>query len=216
MHNVPVEAQLDGREDWLVEKVVIGTEDAGVMATLTTWISSACPYLPVANPGRTPHYIRAGEVLGHLVNPEEFINTSDTEEACTQHVSSAEAIKTVIEETLHAQELNSLKMGNLMSSSGQLTGEVNWGPKTTALPDEQVTGNIMDLINLGPDIPNDVCPELARILQENAMAFEVDGRLGHVPSKVDTPLQPGSRPISIPMYGTSPAKREVINNQLKK
>jgi hypothetical protein len=216
MHNVPVEAQLDGREDWLVEKVVIGTEDAGIMATPTTWISSACPYLPVANPGQTPRYIRAGEVLGHLVNPEEFIDASDTEEACVQHVSSAEAIKTVIEGTLCTQELNSLKMGNLMSSSGQLEGEVNWGPKTTTLPDEKVTSNIVDLVDLSPDIPNDVYPELARILQENAAAFGVNRRLGRVPSKVDIPLQPGSRPISIPMYGTSPAKKEVIDNQLKK
>ena len=61
--NVAVHAMFEGHEDWIVEKVIIGTDDQNVMAAPTTWINSACPFIPIANPSSHPHYIRAGEEL---------------------------------------------------------------------------------------------------------------------------------------------------------
>jgi hypothetical protein len=72
IHNVPLCVPMDGREDWIVEKIVIGMNDSNIITALTTWISLQYPNLPIANPSKVPQYIHAGEILGHLVNPEEF------------------------------------------------------------------------------------------------------------------------------------------------
>jgi hypothetical protein len=55
-----------------------------------------------------------------------------------------------------------------------------------------------------------------QILQKNAAAFGVGGCLEKVASKVEIPLKKGSCLISVLMYGASPAKREVISEQMKK
>jgi len=47
-------------------------------------------------------------------------------------------------------------------------------------------------------------------------AFGFDGCLCHHPSKVHIRTVDGQVPIAVPMYGTSPAKRAVINEQLDK
>ncbi|KZV59931.1 hypothetical protein PENSPDRAFT_537714, partial [Peniophora sp. CONT] len=52
------------------------------------------------------------------------------------------------------------------------------------------------------------------MLQKNHRAFAFDGRLGNYPAKVHIRTEEGAHPIAVPMYGTSPAKREVIEEQL--
>ncbi|KDR70596.1 hypothetical protein GALMADRAFT_75913, partial [Galerina marginata CBS 339.88] len=54
------------------------------------------------------------------------------------------------------------------------------------------------------------------MLKSHTQAFGFDGRLGHYPSKVEVRTRPGQNPISLPMYGTSPAKRKIIDEQLDK
>ena len=66
-----------------------------------------------------------------------------------------------------------------------------------------------------PQVPSEILPRLEEVLQRNAEAFGVDGRLGHVDAKVTILLHPGTIPTSLPMYGASPAKREVIDAQVK-
>jgi hypothetical protein len=102
VHNVPLCTSMDGREDWIVEKIIIGTNDSNIMATLTTWVSSQYPYLPIVNPSKLPHYIHAGEIIGHLVNPEEFVDRPTTNKSWVQHATSAEAMKSVIQGSLCA------------------------------------------------------------------------------------------------------------------
>ena len=41
-------------------------------------------------------------------------------------------------------------------------------------------------------------------------------RLGHLDAKVQIPLNPGAKPISLPPFPSSPAKREVIDKQMDK
>ncbi|KZV59721.1 hypothetical protein PENSPDRAFT_549207, partial [Peniophora sp. CONT] len=52
------------------------------------------------------------------------------------------------------------------------------------------------------------------MLQKNAKAFAFDGRLGDYPAKVHIRTVDGQAPIAVPMYGASPAKRQVIEEQL--
>ncbi|EPS95573.1 hypothetical protein FOMPIDRAFT_19726, partial [Fomitopsis schrenkii] len=45
------------------------------------------------------------------------------------------------------------------------------------------------------------------------LAFAFDGHLGHNATEVEIKVPLGTRPVSLPMYAASPAKREVIDRQ---
>ena len=83
------------------------------------------------------------------------------------------------------------------------------------MPEDPVSGDVDKLVNLGPDIPEEYQGRLSEVLRRNAAAFGVDGRLGQIKARVQIPLLPDTQPISEPMYGTLPAKREVMDQQLK-
>jgi hypothetical protein len=215
VHNVLVTGPFAGRTDWLVEKVVISTDDASVVAAPTTWINTDSPYLPIANPTTRPWYIRKGEVVGHLLDPETYADRPKDEAEMQKYTASADAIRTTIG-TLCEQDLaNASFEERVPHAEDLLEGDHNWGPKTTAVPEDPLPDvDMSTLVNWGPDIPVDVKPRLEEVLCKNAVAFGVGGRLGHVDTKVPIPLKPDTQPISMPMYGASPAKREVINKQM--
>ncbi|KAG6905594.1 hypothetical protein DXG01_001777 [Tephrocybe rancida] len=142
-----------------------------------------------------------------------YADKPKSEEEWAKYAASAEAIKSVIEGSLKAQDLADATA--TVPTDDKLDNDDNWGPKTTALPDnEPLKGDVVDLVNLGPDIPEDVKPKLIEVLRKNRQAFGLDGRLGQVDMKVDVPLKPGAQPVSVPMYGASPAKHEVIDKQV--
>jgi hypothetical protein len=62
---------MEGQEDWLVEKIIIGNQESDILASSPTiWINYECPYLPVVNPGTRPQYIQTGDILGYLKDPQ--------------------------------------------------------------------------------------------------------------------------------------------------
>jgi hypothetical protein len=107
VHNVPVTGPFEGKEEWLVEKVVIATEDESVMAAPSTFIRSDSPFLPIANPSTRPWYIRAGDIVGRLHDPAKYADTPKDEEQREKFVASAEALARVIQETQCAQDPDS-------------------------------------------------------------------------------------------------------------
>ena len=131
--------------------------------------------------------------------------------------ASAEALRKTIVGTLKAQDLASASnpMADSPGHEDRLEEDESWGPKTTAVPEDPVSGDVDRLVNLGPDIPEVYRGRLTEVLRRNAAAFGVNGRLGHIEARVQIPLLPNTQPISEPMYGTSPAKREVIDQQMK-
>ena len=211
---VKVTGALKERKDWLVERVIVGTDSSDILAAPFTWISTDNPVLPIANPGLRPLYIREGEIVGRLADPSTYLDHPSDDEL-PKYVVSAEAIKAVIRGTLREQDLAKATGPPPEVQDSKLEGEENWGPKTTAVPEDPVSGPVSGLVNLGPDIPPDILPRLEKVLQKNALAFGVDGRLGHVEAKVTIPLHQGTTPISLPVYEASPAKREVIDQQVK-
>ena len=48
----------------------------------------------------------------------------------------------------------------------------------------------------------------------NLSAFGLNGRLGSYPEHIDIPVKPGTEPVSLPPFPTSPANREVIDQQM--
>jgi hypothetical protein len=73
-----------------------------------------------------------------------------------QHATLAETIKSVIQGSLHAQDLASLVLGVPTIQDSRLEEEENWGPKTTVLPDGIMGGDVAKLVDLGPNIPSKV------------------------------------------------------------
>lgn len=217
VHNIKVTGPFAGHDEWLVEKIVIATEDESVIAALTTFIRSEAPFLPIANPSSRPWYIRAGDVVGKLHDPATYADCPKTDEEREKLAASAEALARVIEETLCAQDPDSLP-SQPPSTDNKLDEDSNWGPKTTALAgefdDEHAGSDVAELVNMGPDVPEAVKPKLNDVLRRNAAAFGVGGRLGRVAAKADIPVKPGTQPSSMPMYSASPAKREVIDKQM--
>jgi hypothetical protein len=74
---------------------------------------------------------------------------------------------------------------------------------------------LRELIDVGT-LPEELKEKAWRMLEERIGAFGFDGRLGHHPAKVHIRTADGQVPIAVPMYGSSPAKRLVIDEQLDK
>ncbi|KAG6913964.1 hypothetical protein DXG01_003261 [Tephrocybe rancida] len=163
VHNVRVSAPFGDQEHWLVEKVIIGLEDATVMAAPTTFINSSTPYIPIANPNPPPWFIRKGEVVGYLVDPATTCNKPKDEDIF-KYAASAEALQTVIEGSLQAQDLVNGIARDPPLEEDRLLNDENWGPKTTAMPEEPLEGDVEHLVTLGPDILDDVRPCLVEVL----------------------------------------------------
>jgi hypothetical protein len=108
VHNIPITGPFEGKEEWLVEKVVIATEDESVMAAPSTLINSSAPFLPIANPSTCPWYNCAGDIVGRLYDPADYADTPRNEEEREKFVASAEALACVIKETQHAQDPETL------------------------------------------------------------------------------------------------------------
>jgi hypothetical protein len=71
-----------------------------------------------------------------------------------------------------------------------------------------------DLLDVG-DLPDHLCDKAWMMLRKNIATFGYDGCLGHHPAKVHIRTVDGQVLIAVPMYGTSPAKCEVIETQIK-
>jgi hypothetical protein len=137
VHNVPITGPFEGKEEWLVEKVVIATEDESVMAAPSTFIKSESPFLPIANPSTRPWYIRAGDIVGRLQDPADYADTPKNEEEREKFAASAEVLARVIKETQRAQDPESLPKER-PGADDRLDDDEDWGPKTTALPGDFV------------------------------------------------------------------------------
>jgi hypothetical protein len=155
VHNVPITGPFEGKKEWLVEKVVITTEDESVMAAPSTFINSESPFLPITNPSTRPWYICAGDVVGRLQDPADYVDTPKNEEEREKFAASAEALVHVIQEMRCAQDPENVPKGK-QGAEDKRDEDEDWGPKTTALPGDFVGlhegEDIAQMVNLGPVI----------------------------------------------------------------
>ena len=96
------------------------------------------------------------------------------------------------------------------------TEHLGWGPKTTDPGPDQVypSAELREIIDVDPELEPAQRDALYKIIEKNQAAFGFDGRLGHLQSKVHIELAPGTKPISMPPYYASPAKRIDIDKQI--
>ena len=91
------------------------------------------------------------------------------------------------------------------------------GPKIYKVGEETISRTrLLEELDINPKLPPDKWQRLKEVLISNAAAFGLDDRLGHLDAKVQIPLIPGSKPISLPPFPSSPVKREVIDKQMDK
>lgn len=91
------------------------------------------------------------------------------------------------------------------------------GLKTALMEDDKPvsTADFLKALDIGDDVPPEFKKQLEEVLWKNRMAFSLDGQLGKYEAEFPIDLKPGSQLLSVPMYGASPAKREVIDKQHK-
>lgn len=95
--------------------------------------------------------------------------------------------------------------------------DVSWGPKTAEVPivEDFASKDLRRILDVG-ELPEHLKERVWQMLQNRVLAFGFDGRLGHLETKCRIRMKEGVEPIAVPMYGASPAKRVVIDEQLKK
>ena len=82
-------------------------------------------------------------------------------------------------------------------------------------PDRIYPSNkLQEVINVDPQLKPTQCEALFKVIERNQAAFGFDGQLGHLRSKVHIKLVSGTKPITMPPYYASPAKREAIDKQI--
>ena len=215
-HRIRVEGQLDVDQDWLVQKSLLANANDSYFAVPNTLISAHNPWVPIANPTNQPRYIRKGEVIGSLHDPKEFFETPDSAERADTLRRHATAITAIIAAQMQADTPTDATTPTVPSQQVP-DEEENYGPKTAAMPDltDYPSARMEELIDVGT-LPDHLRSQAWTMLRKRQKAFGFDGRLGHLPTKVHIRTVDGQVPIAVPMYGSSPEKRRVMDEQMDK
>ncbi|KAI0056585.1 hypothetical protein BV25DRAFT_1777722, partial [Artomyces pyxidatus] len=88
-------------------------------------------------------------------------------------------------------------------------------PKTAEMADPTIypSSRLRELLDVGT-LPEELKEQAWEMLERRIDAFGFDGRLGQLDAKVRIRLKEDQEPISVPMHGASPLKREVIEQQV--
>jgi hypothetical protein len=234
---VPVIANFPEKSDSLfVEKVFSSNRNLeDVYAAPDSLIDKENPILQVSNFSSTAVTVQVGQVLGKARNPENWLDrpskySEDALQRAGAHanlIRKLAAIRTpnpkigvsVPTSTATSQAPSALKpLPSYHSEEDPLAEEpLEGGPKIYEVGEETVNSNrLIEELDINPELPPIKKQRLERILKNNQIAFGLDDRLGHLDAKVQIPLNPGAKPISLPPFPSSPAKREVIDKQMDK
>jgi hypothetical protein len=275
--------------EWLVEKALLPNADESFFTVPNVLISARKPVVPVANASDRPRFIRKGEAIGTITDPQEFFDKPSSEKCLRDLQEQTDHIKNVIQATfeategredtseamseegesevpctseepsskfpVHEKSRNTKKRAHIRTNTGTgmvptdrvrvnmangvhtrtETGEVpswdgrvpatedgareaeDYGPKTAAMPEltEYPSAKMKELLDIG-SLPEHLKERAWRMLEKRIGAFGFDGRLGHVAAKARIRTKLDQEPIAVPMYGSSPEKRRVIDAQLDK
>lgn len=217
---IKVDSHFEEDRTWLVEKNLLASANDSTLIVPNVLISASDPWIPISNPSSHLKMIRKGDIIGYLVDPQEFFNTPSSEEELEKLTCFAQAVASIIatssENTPKALESNKAPEDQTTNES-QLEETEAFGPKTAELPDLTTypSEKMEELLDVG-SLPEHLRERAWEMLKRRQRAFSFDGRLGHYPSKVHIRTVDRQVPIAVPMYGASPAKRAVMDEQLDK
>ncbi|KZP13026.1 hypothetical protein FIBSPDRAFT_709915, partial [Athelia psychrophila] len=89
---------------------------------------------------------------------------------------------------------------------------VEGGPKTAEIAEDSVdSSKIFESLDINPELPPEKRRRIEEVIWNNQRAFGLDDRLGELTDfKVQIPLYPGAKEVTLPPFPSSPAKREAI------
>ena len=214
---IRVEGQMEEDKEWLVQKNLLANANDSYFAVPNTLISSRNPWVPIANPTDQPRYIRRGEIIGTLHDPATFFDTPSSVEGFQAFARHASAVVGIIDAQLSTDEAGPTAADPDANKQDDVNEEENYGPKTATMPDLTTypSAKMEELIDVG-SLPEHLKESAWEMLRRRQKAFGFDGRLGHLPTKVHIRTVDGQVPIAVPMYGSSPEKRRVMDEQMDK
>ena len=93
---IRVDGNFDEDRDWLVEKNLLANANDSFFAVPNVLISAKNPWVPVTNPSDHPRYIRKGEIIGSIRDPQDFFDAPRNEDEWEKWVASADVIEKLI------------------------------------------------------------------------------------------------------------------------
>ena len=104
-----------------------------------------------------------------------------------------------------------------MHKPSHTSEQEDYGLKTAAMPDltKYPSSRMEEFIDVGSLLEH-LKEKAWEMLHRRQRAFGFDRRLGHLPTKVHIRTVDGQVPIAVPMYGSSPEKRRVMDEQIDK
>jgi hypothetical protein len=221
--NALVRAQgtFQGLENWYLESLTIQTKDGYVLAPTSCLIQSGSPSVHVFNPSPSWKWIRRGDPIGILYDPNEYFDEDEGGQQADSLKAYANVIQKVAKGTLGEQDLAERPLRRAQEE--EIPPEPDgpdelWGPKTSepADPTTYSSADLESIIDISPDAPADIRERTLDLIRKRIKAFGFDDRLGTSHTIAKIRLKEGVDPISLPMYGASPAKRKVIDEQMDK
>ncbi|KAJ7259458.1 hypothetical protein C8J57DRAFT_1515521 [Mycena rebaudengoi] len=94
---IAVSGDFRDEREWLVQKNMLANADDSFFVIPNTLISSGNPVAPVSNLSDQPRYVRRGEILGSIVDPQEYFDSPKTQDKLTEFQKSVKVIQSVIE-----------------------------------------------------------------------------------------------------------------------
>jgi hypothetical protein len=218
---IPFYGATKGRSHWFVERITIQTKDGCFLAAPSSIVNSGSPTLDVANTSPSWKWIRKGDVLGILHDPDEYLDCDQGDERSEHLKAYANVVQKIARGSLGDQDLAGKPLGQ--TKAGDIPPEPDgpdelWGPKTSepADPTTYDSKKLEELIDIAPDAPEEIRRKTLELVRKHINAFGFDDRLGTLETIAKIRMKPEAQPVSVPMYGASPAKRQVIDEQMDK
>jgi hypothetical protein len=102
--NVRVEGDFREDKEWMVERNLLANAEDSFFSVPNTLISARKPVIPVSNMSYQPHMIHRGEILGQLMDPQEYFNQPVTEEGRDRMLNCTALIVALIEARAEAEK----------------------------------------------------------------------------------------------------------------
>src|SRR5260370_42361527 len=108
--------------------------------------------------------------------------------------------------------------GKTKPSLGQEEEEELIRPKTAEVPESEMlpSSDFATILDTSPEAPPEIQHRVKELIRKHQGAFSFDNRLGNPTGEVKIDRVLRTHPISLPMYGASSQKREVIDAQIDK